>query len=196
MLSHILNENSYHLQSVLVEEGSFTLSSILSLLVEASTSFLAVTISRSFIEIVVPDRPAAESIFLTSRGGSTITELERLVASWAWLLLSIVLDGYPPVSDKESTTCLTINGISLCVSRRSSISILCWALTITGPHTSWIRHLLLVAFPPLVDEIVEVCLLRVPIGIMSLQTEWFMQMMWIQRYALLAVNRMCMRICL
>ena len=83
MLSHIINETSYHLQSVLVEEGSFVLSSILSLLVEASTSLLAVTISQSFVEIVVPDRPAAELIFLTSCSGSTIMELEWPVASGA-----------------------------------------------------------------------------------------------------------------
>ena len=105
MLLHIINEISYHLQSVLVEEGSSALLSILSLLVEASTSLLAVTISWSFVEIVVPDRPASESIFLTSRGGSTIMELERPVASGAWLLVSIVLDGLPPVSDRESTAC-------------------------------------------------------------------------------------------
>ena len=85
MLSHIINETtySYYLQSVLVEEGSFALSSILSLLVEASTLLLVVTISQSFIEIIVLDRPAAESIFLTSHGGSTIMELEWLVASGA-----------------------------------------------------------------------------------------------------------------
>ena len=76
MLSHIINETSYHLQSVLVEEGSLALLCILSLLVEASTSLLAVTISRSFVEIVTPDRPASEWIFATSRGGSTIMELD------------------------------------------------------------------------------------------------------------------------
>ena len=80
MLLHFINKTSYHLQSVLVEEGSFALSSIFSLLVEASTLLLAVTISRSFVEIVGLDRPAAESIFLTSHGGSTIVELEKPLA--------------------------------------------------------------------------------------------------------------------
>ena len=79
MLLHIINETSYHLQSVLVE-GSFALSSILSLLVEESTMLLVVTISQSFVEIVNPDRPAAKSIFLISHCGSTIMELERPVA--------------------------------------------------------------------------------------------------------------------
>ena len=135
MLSHIINETSYHLQSVLVEEGSFALLCVLSLLVEASTSLLAVTISRSFVEIVAPDRTASEWISAASRGGSTIMELERPVASGVWLLVSIILDGLPPASDRESTTRLTISGISLCVSGRSSISFLCWALTVTGSRT-------------------------------------------------------------
>ena len=123
MLLHIINETSYHLQSVLVE-GSFALSSILSLLVEESTMLLVVTISQSFVEIVNPDRPAAKSIFLISHCGSTIMELERPVALGIWFRLSIVLDGLPPVSDSKSTTCLTISGISLCVSGRSSIYII------------------------------------------------------------------------
>ena len=80
MLLHIINETSYHLQSALVEEGSFSLSSVLSLLVEASTSLLVMIISRSFVEIVVLDRTAAESIFFTSCGGSTIMELDRVAS--------------------------------------------------------------------------------------------------------------------
>ena len=45
MLTHILNETSYHLQSVLVEEGLLTLLSVFSQLIEASTHFASDSLS-------------------------------------------------------------------------------------------------------------------------------------------------------
>ena len=153
------------------------------------------TVSWLFIEIVILDRVAVESIFLTSHGGLPIMELEQ-VTSGSWFLLSIVLDGLPPVLDSELTSCLTIRGISLCVYGQASILFLCWALSITKSHAHWFLCLLLVALPPLVSEMVVVCLLQVSIGIMSLQTAQFVQTMWVQSYALLAIDRLHMCICL
>ena len=187
MLLHIINETSYHSQSVLVEEGSFALSSILSLLVEVFTLLLAMTVSWSFIRIVIPNRAAAKSIFLTSHGGSTTMELEWVALGSRFLLL-IVLDGLTPVLDSKSTIRLTICGILLRVSRQSSISFLCWALSITEFHACWSLCLLLVALPPLVNEIVVVCLLWVPIGILSQQTEQFVKTMRVQSYTLLVLT--------